>query len=97
MAIKRIYLNFNKSLFGLAGYDMGKQTFVQQIEPYWNPEEETLVVFPSEIELIASSFIQGMCDGIIKSIGISGMEEKFDFKGNPIMGDVKNLIMENLI
>lgn len=97
METTKIYLEFDKTIYGLAGYDYGVEVFKKQVEPKINYDKHVVIVFPDTIEVIASSFIQGMFAEIIANVGYKGVQENFDFKGGPELGDIKNQILQDLI
>ena len=56
----RIELKFGVSTQDLTGNSLGRKTFEVQVKPYLKENEENVVVIPSEIDDIGSSFIQGI-------------------------------------
>lgn len=60
-----INLKFDKSLTGLAGFEYGEKVFKEQVG---NKQFDT-VVFPKNIELVASSFTQGFFKILIEKKG----------------------------
>ena len=75
METNKIYLNFSKTIYGLAGYDYGVEVYKKQIEPQMDYCKRTEIVFPESIEIIASSFIQGMFATIIEKVGYKGIKD----------------------
>lgn len=51
---------FDKPLKVLAGNDFGREVFQKQIEGKFNLNEINTIVFPNTIEIICSSFVQGL-------------------------------------
>ena len=60
-----IELTFDKTITNLAGNRYGNEVFVKQIEDNIDNTRLNVVIFPKQIEDIASSFIEG----IYKNIG----------------------------
>ena len=75
METNKIYLNFSKTIYGLACYDYGVEVYKKQIEPQMDYCKRTEIVFPESIEIIASSFIQGMFATIIEKVGYKGIKD----------------------
>ena len=61
-----IRLEFEKSLSGLAGYDFGLAVYYEQIEKKVNLEGKNILVFPDNVQRVASSFTQGLFAEIVK-------------------------------
>ena len=59
------------------------------------PLYKNLIVFPDQIQRIASSFIQGFFDEIVKRIGIAGIEKQIEIKSKK--KDMKQIILNNLL
>lgn len=93
----RIHLSFDKTMYGLAGYKYGVEVFNEQVAPQLDYSKQIELIFPSNIEMIASSFIQGLFSEIVKKIGYQGVQEKFDFKGGKELGDIKSQILQDLL
>ena len=71
-----IELKFSTSTSGLAGFDLGKETYEQQIESkYENYNEKLTLKFPDYVERVASSFVQGLFSELVNNIGYSGVKE----------------------
>lgn len=70
-----IKLSFPSDLTGLAGYRLGQQIFQDQVKDNISYNDKITLVFPNNIKRIASSFIQGFFDDIIKNIGLLGIEK----------------------
>lgn len=93
----KIYLSFNKTMYGLAGYDYGRDVFRDQILPQIDYSKHIEIIFPDTIESVASSFIQGMFEEIVRNVGYSGVQDKFDFKGGRELGSIKRQILQDLM
>lgn len=63
-----IIITFNKPLKVLAGNDFGKEVFQNQIEEKFNMTEINTIVFPNTIEIICSSFVQGLFSKYLESM-----------------------------
>lgn len=91
-----IKLNFDKTITKLAGNELGKHTYNNQVKDKINyTDNEIILIFPERIDLIASSFIQGFFEEIIRNIGISGVENKVVIKSS--IEEIKNKIIQNLL
>lgn len=95
MDINTIQLNFDKSLSGLAGYDFGKEIYTHQVKGKMDYNKKNIIMFPDNIERIASSFIQGFFAEIVDEIGIEGIERKIDFQSAKI--NIKDKVLQNLV
>lgn len=72
----KINLEFPKSETGLAGFPYGEAVYNEQVKNKISFEDEIEIVFPEQIEKVASSFVQGFFAAIIAVIGYKGIEEK---------------------
>ena len=75
-----IELEFENTLTNLADFRFGGEIFRKQIKKKISKDEKNVIVFPDQIEDIAISFIQGMYDGIIKTIGKENAMSKVEIK-----------------
>lgn len=73
--MNKVNLNFDKKLTNLAGYDFGVKIYEEQVNNKLNLNEKFEIVFPDEIRMIASSFVQGFFADIVKQIGLKATEE----------------------
>lgn len=80
MESKVIELEFDKLSTSLAGNPYGESVFEDQVKNKIDYNTRTEIVFPDQIEDIATSFIQGFFREIIEKIGIAGFEEKIIVK-----------------
>lgn len=55
----KVFLEFDKLITDLAGNRYGVSVYESQVEQYIDINKLNIVIFPCEIEDIASSFIQG--------------------------------------
>ena len=90
-----IRLEFEKSLSGLAGYDFGLAVYYEQIEKKVNLEGKNIVVFPDNVQRVASSFTQGLFAEIVKKIGYDGVEKKIEIRART--KELEYRIYEDLI
>ena len=91
---QRIELTFPKDLSKLAGNVFGRNTYLQQVKNVIDLSKNIAFVFPTEIDRMASSFVQGFFDEIVNEIGISGVEEQIDFESS--IPNLKDFVLENL-
>ena len=64
-----INLEFNKLITNLSGNRLGVKVFKDQVKDIFVPGKQNEVVFPEQIEDIASSFIQGLYSEISEKYG----------------------------
>ncbi|MGE7753237.1 hypothetical protein [Lysinibacillus fusiformis] len=88
-------LEFDKMITKLAGNPLGKQIFQEQVMGKIDYKNNITITIPDRIDTIASSFIQGFFEDIVKNIGISGIEDKVTIISS--IPDMKNLIIQNLL
>lgn len=94
MEQQRINLVFPKDLTKLAGNSFGTQIFIDQVKNKIDYNKECIIVFPNQIDRIATSFIQGFFDDILQHIGLSGIKEQIFFESS--ITDLKKFVLENL-
>lgn len=79
--MKVVKLIFDKSQTRLAGFPYGETTYREQVKPIYDKisdeNEQVKLVFPNQIEKVASSFVQGLFSELINSIGYEKIEERF--------------------
>lgn len=79
--MKIIKLEFDKSETRLAGFPYGEATYKKQVreevEIFESEHEKIKIVFPIQIEKVASSFVQGFFSELINTIGYEKIEEIF--------------------
>lgn len=73
-----VILSFDKSIPNLAGYDYGVETYEKQIKGKIDLNKEFQIVFPDYIEMVASSFVQGLFSDIVKNIGLASTQERLN-------------------
>ena len=70
-----IKLEFDKAATRLAGNSYGKSEFEKQVKDKINYEVLNIIIFPDQIEKIASSFTQGFFAEVIEKIGYARFNE----------------------
>lgn len=73
--MNRVELIFNKAETRLAGFPYGREVYEKQVKNYINVGEEIEIVFPNQIEKVASSFVQGFFSELVSKIGYLGIEK----------------------
>lgn len=75
-----INLTFDKSETRIAGFPYGEAVYREQAEKNIIFGEKVLIVFPQQIEKIASSFVQGFFAEMVKNVGYSGIKKQVTIK-----------------
>lgn len=75
-----INLNFPKSETRLAGFPYGEEVYKTQAQNNISFEEQITIVFPDQIEKVASSFVQGFFANLVMNIGYKGIERNIIIK-----------------
>lgn len=88
-------LEFDRTITKLAGNQLGKKIFRDQLQSKINYSDEILIIFPNNIDTIASSFIQGLFEDIVRNIGITGVENQVHVESD--ITNLKDIIVKNLI
>lgn len=88
-------LEFDKTITKLAGNQLGKIVFREQLQSNIDYNNEIIIIFPERIDTIASSFIQGLFEDIVRNIGISGIEKQVHIESG--IENLKGIIIKNLI
>jgi hypothetical protein len=59
----------DKTLKGIAGYPYGEDIFNMQVKPKYKDKEgiKNIIIFPTTIEKVAISFVQGFMKELIKN------------------------------
>lgn len=91
--MKTIYLNFDKTLTGLAGNKYGQDVFEKQVKAL-DYEQTYKIVFPQEIKNIATSFIQGFFQSFVKTFGLIRLDEKLKIESS--IPNLKEIILKSL-
>lgn len=81
--MKVVELKFPQDLVGLAGRKYGEQVYETQIKPQWDSHSENVTLeFPEYIEIVSSSFVQGLFSQIIEDFGYDGIREKVSVRSS---------------
>ncbi len=75
-----VSLVFNKTITKLAGFPYGESVYETQIKDKVDLFQPCKIVFPSNIERVASSFVQGLFSEIVKAIGYQGVENNIEIE-----------------
>ena len=86
----------DKSLTKLAGNSYGRKLFDAQVDGKIDLNHPFVIVFPDQIDYLASSFIQGFFGKIYTEIGREGMEKNFDIVAHKI-SNPKKAILDRLM
>lgn len=84
--MNRINLEFEKSTTRLAGNPYGKAEFQKQVKDLMDYDDINEIVFPDQIEKVASSFTQGFFSEVIEKVGYIGFDKvvKIEAKDNKL-------------
>lgn len=88
-------LELDKMVTKLAGNPLGREIYNTQVKGKVDFTKNIIIEFPDRIDTIASSFIQGFFEDMLKNLGVMGIEKKVEVKSN--IRDLKEIIMDNLI
>lgn len=77
-------LKFNKADTSIAGYPFGEKVFKEQIGANIDYSKEITIIFPENIKIVASSFVQGFFEEIVQNIGLRGVEEKVNIHSSSV-------------
>lgn len=86
----------DRSLTKLAGNSYGRKLYDSQVDGRIDLNEPFTIVFPEQIDYLASSFIQGFFGKIYTEIGREGMEKNFDVRA-PKISNPKKTILDRLM
>ena len=75
-----VSLVFNKTITKLAVFPYGESVYETQIKDKVDLFQPCKIVFPSNIERVASSFVQGLFSEIVKAIGYQGVENNIEIE-----------------
>ena len=79
--MKTVDLKFKKSTVALAGNPYGKNIFNDQVLPkIGDVDDEITISFPSQIQYVTSSFIQGFFDFWLRTMGYEEIKKKIVIK-----------------
>ncbi|MCI9078121.1 MAG: hypothetical protein HFH68_04215 [Lachnospiraceae bacterium] len=80
---KKIFkLDFGSGITRLAGNPYGREVYDKQLRGKIDFNNISVIVFPKEIENIASSFVQGFFADIVDNIGFGGVKAKIEIQAN---------------
>lgn len=71
MEKNHVCLRFDSVVTRLAGFDYGKEIYQAQVENQIDFSCPVVIEFPDRIIKIASSFVQGFFEDIIKQVGLN--------------------------
>lgn len=74
--MNKVELNFGKSTTSLAGFPYGENIYLAQVKNKVIFGQPITIVFPKQIERIASSFVQGFFSAFVEEIGYEGIENQ---------------------
>ena len=78
--MKRINLEFDKATTRLAGNPYGKTEFEKQAKDLIDYNDINVIIFPKQIEKIASSFTQGFFSTIVEKVGYAGFDNVIEIE-----------------
>jgi hypothetical protein len=74
--MKKIVLNLPKDAVGIAGYPYGQEIYKTQVKPLISDVHDKVeIIFPDQVKLVASSFIQGFFSELIQKIGYVALKD----------------------
>lgn len=95
MMTNRIVLKFDKATTKLAGNPYGRAVFQEQLNNKIDYNKKNIIVFPDNIERVASSFTQGMFSEIIKEIGYTNLDKIIEIRAGS--DELAKRIYEDLV
>lgn len=72
----KVTLLLSEDIIGLAGYEYGIQIYESQVRNNIDINKDFYIEIPSNIQFVASSFVQGFFSNIIDQIGLSFTEQR---------------------
>lgn len=75
MMNNEIRLCFDKKTTRLAGNPYGRSVFGEQVEDKINYDTINIIIFPENIEKVASSFVQGFFSSVVETVGYAGFDK----------------------
>ena len=91
-----IRLEFDdKTIIALAGYDYGKKIFNEQVGEQVDIDQGINLIFPDQIQKLASSFVQGFFSTWVKRDGFQKVLEKVHVQS--VHQRIEHFIQKNLI
>ena len=74
--MNKVELVFNKAETRLAGFPYGRDVYMKQVNGKVDLSGQIEIVFPKQIEKVASSFVQGFFSELVSKIGYIGIDQK---------------------
>lgn len=90
-----IRLQFDKSLSCLAGNPYGKSVYDDQVKGKLDFKCKNIIEFPSYIDDIAISFIQGFFKNIVKEMGLGAFMDNVEIRVSS--EDLRKKILDNVL
>lgn len=91
--MKTVILKFSKTLVALAGNPFGKRTYIDQVKGKLDLSDTAVIIFPDNIEKVASSFVQGFFDEWLNTIGLDKIKSKVTIQSiHPVVLCVQALL-----
>lgn len=92
--MNKIYLDFDKTITGLAGNPYGVAEYKKQAKELFKWDEKNLIVFPNHITKIGISFIQGFFSEVLDKLDKNEIDKYIAIESSS--SELTNKIMENL-
>lgn len=92
--MERIELSIPKDITKLAGNSYGVKIYNEQVKDKYVIKDGCVIVFPKQIDRVASSFIQGFFSDIMNTMGYTAIGERIEVESS--IKDLKSFIMSNL-
>ena len=88
-------LKFDKMYSGLASNPFGKKTYIEQVKGKVDESQKIRIVFPDQIESVASSFVQGFFADWIDRYGYGWIKDNIEIKARS--KELEDKIYENIL
>lgn len=95
--MKQFNLKVDKTFSGLAGFEYGKEIYEKQVKNELSKkdfEDGICIIFPENIQLVASSFVQGFFSELLSRFGYYGVLKFLEVKSSS--KDLSEYIIESL-
>lgn len=92
--MRRIELVFQKAITRLTGNPYGREIFEKQVKNIIDYDDKIEIIFPKQIIMISSSFVQGFFDEMVSEIGLAEVEKNVSIIAPGL--DVDEVIWDNL-
>lgn len=86
----RIELKFNEEITSLAGNPFGRQIYESQMKKKFDMNDINYLIFPEQIEMIGSSFIQGLFYEYINKYTSEEILEHIKIDNEDLLEDFKD-------